>query len=97
MQKVSGIIYCFMSKNNFKRRVLKAVSLIPKGQTKSYKDIASIAGSPRAYRAAGNILGKNYDKNIPCHRVIRSNGKIGGYNRGIARKKQILKTECRAN
>jgi O-6-methylguanine DNA methyltransferase len=55
--------------------------------------VATLAGKPRAYRAVGNILNKNYDKAIPCHRVIRSDGKIGGYNRGVKNKISLLKNE----
>ena len=77
----------------FRNKVLKVVSGIPKGKTLSYKKVADLAGSPRAYRAVGNILNKNYDPKIPCHRVIKSNGKIGGYNRGNKLKKKILEEE----
>lgn len=62
----------------FKEKVLEVVVAIPAGQTLSYKEVAERAGSPRAYRAVGNILNKNYDPRIPCHRVIRSNGSLGG-------------------
>jgi O-6-methylguanine DNA methyltransferase len=55
--------------------------------------VAKLAGSPKAYRAVGNILNKNYDPQIPCHRVIRSDGTTGGYNRGSAQKIKILKSE----
>lgn len=66
---------------------------IPKGKTLSYKEVAQKAGSPRAYRAVGNILNKNHDPNIPCHRVIRSDGTTGGYNKGSNQKIVILKKE----
>ncbi len=52
-----------------------------------------MAGSPRAYRAVGNILHTNYDPGIPCHGVVRSDGKIGGYNRGNDLKRKILERE----
>lgn len=80
-------------KNNFKKKVLKTVSKIPKGSTKSYKEVAKLAGSPKAWRAVGNILSHNKDKNIPCHRVILSNGKPGGYRDGKRKKKRLLKKE----
>lgn len=80
-------------KNDFKQKVLNIVRIIPKGKTLTYKQVAKLSGSPRAYRAVGNILNKNYDKNIPCHRVIRSDGKLGGYNRGSWKKKILLKKE----
>ena len=76
-----------------KQKVLKIVSQIPKGKTLTYKQVAQKAGQPRAYRAVGNILNKNHDSSIPCHRVIRSDGKIGGYNRGSKKKKQLLNKE----
>jgi len=78
---------------SFKDNVLKVVANISKGKTLSYKEVSCLAGSPRAYRAVGNILNKNYDPKIPCHRVIRSNGQLGGYNRGVVKKKKLLKQE----
>ncbi len=59
----------------------------------SYKSVAEMAGSPKAYRAVGNILHSNHNPKIPCHRVICSNGDIGGYNRGTKRKAIMLKKE----
>ena len=66
------------------------VKKIPKGSVLTYKEVAKRAGKPMAYRAVGNILNKNYNSNIPCHRVVRSDGSLGGYNRGAKRKKEIL-------
>ncbi|MDD5464263.1 MAG: MGMT family protein [Candidatus Moranbacteria bacterium] len=77
----------------FINKVLAQVAKIPKGKTLTYKEVASLVGSPRAYRAVGNVLNKNHDPNIPCHRVIRSDGKIGGYNRGAEKKKKLLQAE----
>lgn len=77
----------------FKEKVLRAVFEIPKGKTLSYKKVAELAGKPRAYRAVGNILSENHDLEIPCHRVIRSDGKSGGYNRGENKKIEMLKKE----
>lgn len=48
----------------------------------TYKQVAELAGSPRAYRAVGAIMKANYRPDIPCHRVVRSDGKVGDYNRG---------------
>ncbi len=79
--------------NNFKEKVLKIVAKIPKGKVLSYKEVAELAGQPRAYRLVGNILNKNYNRRIPCHRVIRSDGKLGGYNRGRKIKKILLEKE----
>lgn len=77
----------------FKQKVLEVVSKISVGSVMTYKQVAERAGSPKAFRAVGNILNKNYDKNIPCHRVVRADGKIGGYNRGAEQKKKLLKNE----
>lgn len=77
----------------FTEKVYGVVRKIPKGETLTYKQVARLAGSPKAFRAVGNILNKNYDENIPCHRVVRSDGQIGGYNRGAEQKIKILKKE----
>lgn len=77
----------------FQKEVFRVVKKIPKGQVLTYKQVAKLAGRPKAYRAVGNILNKNYDPQIPCHRVIRSDGKAGGYNRGEVRKVEILRKE----
>lgn len=79
--------------NSFSEKVLRVVAKIPYGKTLSYKQVAQKAGRPAAYRAVGNILNKNRDSKIPCHRVIRSDGKIGGYNRGKMAKKILLEKE----
>jgi len=78
---------------SFKEKVFNIVSKIPKGETLSYREVARLAGGPRACRAVGNILNKNYNSTIPCHRVIFSDGSIGGYNRGTEAKRRILKSE----
>jgi len=79
---------------SFKKKVLDAVSAIPKGETRSYKEVAAMAGSPSAYRAVGNIMKKNRNPNVPCHRVVKSSGEVGGYNAGgSGRKAEILKAE----
>ncbi len=71
----------------FKAKIFSVVRKIPRGKTMTYKEVANKAGRPRAYRAVGNILSTNYDPKIPCHRVIRSDGKMGDYNRGGWRRK----------
>ena len=78
---------------SFKEKVFEVVRKIPKGKTLTYKEVARKAGSEKAFRAVGNILNTNYDPKIPCHRVVRSDGKTGGYNRGERLKKEILKKE----
>lgn len=82
-----------LQKSSFKDRVYTIVKNIPKGSTMSYKEVATLAGSPNASRAVGNVLNLNYDKLIPCHRVIKSDGIFGGYNRGESEKKSILENE----
>ncbi len=80
--------------SDFSKKVLAIVALIPKGKVLTYKEVARRAGKSGAARSVGMILSKNSDKNIPCHRVIRSDGKVGGYNglRGKS-KAEILKKE----
>ncbi len=77
----------------FKEKVLSVVENIPSGKTMTYKEVSAKAGNSKACRAVGNILNKNYNPDIPCHRVIRSDGKIGGYNRGAENKRKKLKKE----
>ncbi len=81
------------TKNSFTQKVYRIVKKIPKGEVLTYKEVATRAGKPKACRAVGNILNKNYDPRIPCHRVIRSDGKAGGYNRGTLNKRKILEKE----
>ena len=83
-----------MKTKSFKEKVFAVVGKIPKGKVLTYKQVAERAGSPRAARAVGSILKTNFDPAIPCHRVIRTNGGMGGYNRGGKNKKlEILKKE----
>lgn len=77
----------------FKEKVLKVVSSIPRGQVLTYKEVATRAGNPRAARAVGNFMNQNYDTNVPCHRVVGSNGWIGGFRTGIPNKIKRLKEE----
>lgn len=74
--------------------VKKIVKTIPKGKTLTYKQVAEQAGNPRASRAVANIMAANYDLEVPCHRVVRTDGGLGGYNRGgVAKKREILLAE----
>ena len=79
--------------SDFAKKVYSAVKKIPHGQVSTYKDVAKVIGSPRAFRAVGGALNKNYSSEIPCHRVVCSNGKAGGYNRGGLAKVKILQRE----
>ena len=93
-----------MADKNFTRQVLQIVSSIPTGKLMTYSSVAKKAGSPRAYRAVGNILNRNYREQewqlpvirgqiIPCHRVIRADGQIGNYAKGIKAKEELLEKE----
>jgi len=81
--------------SDFKEKIFKVVRKIPKGKTATYKEVAVLTGRPRAWRAVGNILNKNFNSYIPCHRVIRSDGKIGGYNLGTSKKRLLLELESK--
>ncbi len=78
----------------FKERVLKVVVGIKEGEVMTYKEVAKHAGNENASRAVGTIMANNSNKNIPCHRVVKSNGSIGEYNglRGKS-KADLLKKE----
>ncbi len=78
---------------SFRDSVLDVVKAIPKGQTLSYAQVAERAGSPGAERAVGTIMRNNFDPDVPCHRVIRSDGKLGEYNRGGEEAKRKLLQE----
>ena len=78
----------------FTERVYDVVAGIPRGKTMTYGEVARRAGSPHAARAVGNIMHNNPDtKRVPCHRVVRSDGTIGGYARGTKKKAEILRRE----
>lgn len=67
---------------------------IPRGETRSYGEVAEAIGRPGAARAVGAVMKNNYDPGVPCHRVIRADGALGGYNRGGTKeKKRLLKRE----
>ena len=78
----------------FERKVYAAVRRIPKGQTRTYAWVARQIGKPRAARAVGNALNRNpYAPRVPCHRVVRSDGSLGGYAKGPVRKRTLLRKE----
>lgn len=80
--------------NTFTDRVLEVVRSIPKGSVLTYGAVAECAGSKGAARAVGTIMKRSYDPGVPCHRVIRSDGGVGEYNRGGAKQKiKILREE----
>jgi len=79
---------------DFQKSVLKMVRKIPRGRVATYKEVARGIGRPRATRAIGRTLNKNPHLNqIPCHRVVKSNGQIGGYALGAKKKIKLLKKE----
>lgn len=79
---------------DFQKRVWKSLMNIQYGELKTYKDISTIIDNPKASRAVGNAIGKNPILIIiPCHRVINSNGKLGGFSAGIQIKKELLDLE----
>lgn len=79
--------------SDLKEKVLATVKKIPKGKTLSYKQVAIKAGHPLAARAVGAIMRTNKDTSIPCHRVIMSSGKLGGYNGLQGAKLKLLRLE----
>jgi len=80
----------------FERKAFKVVSKIPFGQVRSYKWVAQKIGNPRAVRAVGSVLKKNKDLFVvPCHRVVKSCGSIGGYVLGKEIKKMLLDLESK--
>jgi methylated-DNA-[protein]-cysteine S-methyltransferase len=80
--------------HDFRRRVVRAIARIPYGQTRSYTQIAAGAGNERAVRAAGTACGANpIPIVVPCHRVLRSGGALGGYGGGLPMKEALLRLE----
>ncbi len=81
-------------KETFSDKVREVVKNIKKGKILTYKQVATKAGSPNASRAVGNVMKGNFLKEVPCHRVVKSDGSIGDYNRGGSEAKiKILKKE----
>jgi AraC family transcriptional regulator of adaptative response/methylated-DNA-[protein]-cysteine methyltransferase len=82
------------ARGGFLLAVLRETARIPRGETRTYKQIAVAIGRPRACRAVGTALGKNpFPLRIPCHRVVRKGGGLGGYRWGIERKRSLLEAE----
>jgi methylated-DNA-[protein]-cysteine S-methyltransferase len=77
----------------FQRRVIAAVRRIPPGRVATYGDIAARAGSPRAWRAVGNIMRGCRDAGTPCHRVIGAGGALGGFGGNLQLKRELLRAE----
>lgn len=80
--------------STFTDKVKAIVKAIPAGKVLTYKQVAGKAGNAKAARAVANIMAANFDPAIPCHRVIRTDGGLGGYNRGgEVKKRAILNSE----
>ena len=78
--------------SSFTEKVRAVVRAIPKGKVMTYAEVAHRAGNSKASRAVGTIMAGNYDPKVPCHRVVRSDGTLGNYNRGgTAKKRAMLK------
>ena len=79
--------------SEFQRRVIAVVRRIPPGRVATYGDVATLAGSPRAWRAVGNIMRNCRDAATPCHRVIGAGGALGGYGGNLQIKRELLRAE----
>ena len=84
----------FSQGTDFQKRVWKVLQQIPFGETKSYREVAILAGSPKAQRAVGQAVNKNpFLIVVPCHRVIKSDGGTGGFGAGLDKKRALMKHE----
>ena len=98
-EKVQGnrvFLYMILNGTKFQLKVWKYLKTIPEGQIRTYSEVAKAIKKPKAVRAVANAIGKNpYAPKIPCHRVIRSDGSLGGYSGtgGINTKRKLLKLE----
>jgi methylated-DNA-[protein]-cysteine S-methyltransferase len=79
--------------SSFRSKVLEIVSKIPKGKIMTYKQVAILAGNPLASRAVGAIMNKNRSPQVPCHRIVSSDGWLRGFAWGLNKKKEILQQE----
>ena len=90
------IRHMILKGTNFQLKVWNYLKKIPKGKVKSYLEVAKAIKKPKAFRAVANAVGKNpYPPKIPCHRVIRSDGSLGGYSGkgGVLQKRRLLRSE----
>ena len=89
-------LFMILKGTKFQVKVWKYLKTIKKGQTKTYLDVAKAINKPKSVRAVANAIGMNpYAPKIPCHRVVRSDGSLGGYSGpgGVKTKKKLLKSE----
>ncbi len=82
-----------MKATAFQEKVFEACSMIRKGRVSTYADIARAIGKPGASRAVGNALNRNRSPKVPCHRVVRSDGSVGGFAHGTRKKEEMLRAE----
>ncbi|MDD5172320.1 MAG: MGMT family protein [Candidatus ainarchaeum sp.] len=82
-----------MATRSFTEKVYSACARIPKGKVSTYSRIARAIKKPKSARAVGNALNKNRSKSVPCHRVIRSDGDVGGFAHGTRKKIAMLRRE----
>lgn len=83
-----------MKITHFQELVYAHVRTIPRGQTRTYAQVATAIGRPRAVRAVGNALNRNpFAPEVPCHRVVRSDGSVGGFASGTKKKIALLRKE----
>lgn len=80
-------------RQSFQEKVWRIARTIPAGKVVSYKALARVLGSQSLARAVGNALNRNPYRNVPCHRVVRSDGKVGGFARGTVEKTKLLRQE----
>ena len=93
---ISLPFFMILKGTKFQIKVWKYLIKIPRGQTRTYSDVAKAINKPKSVRAVANAIGKNpYAPKIPCHRVIRSDGSLGGYSGkgGLNTKRKLLKSE----
>ena len=81
------------AEQQFRRRVIAVVRRIPPGQVATYGDVAEIAGYPRAARAVGNVMKTCSARDVPCHRVVAANGRLGGFGGNEGLKRALLRAE----
>ena len=95
-RRTFGLPLDFSLSAGFRRRVQEALPRIPYGQTRSYAEVAALVGNPRAVRAVGTSCARNpLPIVVPCHRVVRSDGSLGGYAYGLKIKEELLKREVK--
>ena len=94
LRKRSGASANLRTPTRFEQRVYKVISTIPTGQTRSYRWVAKQLGDVNLARAVGNALGRNpFAPEVPCHRVIKTDGSLGGYSGGLEKKLALLRKE----